>query len=155
MKSPILLCRAVEGCCHPAQELPAGQWRFEGHEGHYPKCGAKNLSNVCITFATFLCRFSYASLTMSQHQFLCRPVFSLVAAYTMEHDVRKPQERPGRMFQSDIYNMDFTPTTTSTTTTIFSMVQILPSVSLLTVGDFRDVLTSQRFSHPVHFKSIV
>ena len=37
---------------------------------------------------------------------------------------------PGRMFQSDIYDMGFTSTTTSTTTIMFSMVRILPSVSL-------------------------
>lgn len=71
----ILMDLIVQGCCPiSAQELPAGHWQFEGHEGHYPKCGAKNLSNTCTTFALplqFLCRLSGASLTMSQHQFLC------------------------------------------------------------------------------------
>ena len=51
------------------------------------------------------------------------------------------------MFQSDIYDMGITPTTTSTTTTIFSMVQILPSVSLLTemfqgCSDFAEIQSS-------------
>ena len=38
---------------------------------------------------------------------------------------------PTRIFQADVYDMGFTPTTTSTTTVVFSMVQISPSVSFL------------------------
>eukprot|EP00434_Breviolum_minutum_P005863 symbB.v1.2.005169.t1/scaffold298.1/size236510/13 len=53
----------------PMEVVPAGLWRFEGREGHYPK-----------------------------------------------------------IFQADVYDMGFTPTTTSTTTVVFSMVQISPSV---------------------------
>ena len=122
-------------CYCRQQVVPAGLWRFEGREGHYPKhLGVK------LHHPTELLRCElYLIVALAQAPPMGLYLFILVFSFEFQTFGVSGCSRgewftpwaPTRIFQADVYDMGFTPTTTSTTTVVFSMVQISPSVSFL------------------------